>query len=144
MRDPRFGKEYVDVHLWLRAQYGKADHCENQCGSASTRFEWAKLPGKPYARDRANFKMLCKSCHARMDQTKEVALKMSLAQTKRADYLEYCIRGHRRTEENTRWRKRSHIISPVCKDCQSILWQLWKPKRRNNLNGRLAVTEGVE
>lgn len=68
MRWPNEPQNYSYIHQWLGRTYGKADHCENpKCESTSTRFEWAKLTDKPYARKRENFWQLCKKCHVVYD-----------------------------------------------------------------------------
>lgn len=88
--------EYTLIHMWLKQQFGRANKCE-LCGRTevpvgkAVYFHWAKLKGKPYARERNNFWMLCFKCHKRYDVTEE--------------YREYCrqrMLGTQRSEETKR------------------------------------------
>ena len=60
--------EYTYTHYWLYETFGKADHCENDETHKTKRFEWANLSHK-YLRERKDWKMLCVSCHRKMDVT---------------------------------------------------------------------------
>jgi hypothetical protein len=62
---------YWGIHDWLYTNYGSADKCENKncLGTASNKFQWAKLHSKPYERRRENFIMLCIRCHVLYDET---------------------------------------------------------------------------
>ncbi len=61
-------KEYVNIHLWLRKEYGKANKCEMEsCDEKSKRFSWALKRGKKYEKKRNNFIQLCHSCHKKYD-----------------------------------------------------------------------------
>lgn len=63
-----YDKNYNDSHKWLRTQYGKATHCENQkCPKTCNTFHWALIHGKPHAKNRANYKQLCVRCHFEYD-----------------------------------------------------------------------------
>lgn len=63
---------YYAKHIWLKTNYGKADHCENEeCSytppvSAKRRFSWANISGK-YRRDIKDYVQLCYSCHKKWD-----------------------------------------------------------------------------
>lgn len=76
-------KEYANIHMWLRNNYGSADRCENRDCSLrnSKRYEWALLKGKEYKRDRSHFHMLCPSCHRKYDITEETRAKMRKSQS---------------------------------------------------------------
>ena len=59
---------YHSIHHWLNKTYGKATLCENKdCLKKANRFEWALRKGFKYERNRDNFIMMCRSCHAKMD-----------------------------------------------------------------------------
>lgn len=66
------------IHGWLKFIYGKANKCESKkCNHKSKHYVWAKLKNKEYDFKRANFWMLCASCHRLYDMTDEIRLKMS-------------------------------------------------------------------
>lgn len=67
-------QEYREVHLWLKAMYGKADRCESEkCmsveryGDTGMSFHWALRADKEYEKKRENFFMLCPLCHRHYD-----------------------------------------------------------------------------
>lgn len=61
--------EYVEIHFWLRKNFGNANKCENpECKNKSQHYEWALLKGKKYEFNRDNFMQLCKSCHSYYDR----------------------------------------------------------------------------
>jgi len=71
--------EYYKIHNWLAKNYGRASICENpdcKCKSIK-RYEWAKLKGKDYEKNRDNFIMLCCSCHRKYDYTQGAKDKIS-------------------------------------------------------------------
>lgn len=85
---------YVAKHIWLTTHYEKGDVCE-ECGTTSaSRLEWANISGK-YLRDRSDYKVLCPSCHRKMD------LKST-----------HCKNGHEYTPETT------YITRQGWKDCR--------------------------
>ena len=71
---------YHAIHQWLRANFGRADTCENKkCvyprknrGNktihAPSGYEWALKHGMLYTHTRENFIRLCASCHKKYDQ----------------------------------------------------------------------------
>ena len=63
---------YQGIHRWLRITYGKAYKCENNnCNYKNPKmFEWANISGI-YKRDRSHYKMLCSSCHKKLDYTEQ-------------------------------------------------------------------------
>jgi len=64
--------QYALVHNWLRRKYGAASKCDNQdCPKKSVGFHYALIKGKEYKKDRSNFMMLCRSCHAKYDWDSE-------------------------------------------------------------------------
>lgn len=63
---------YVAIHIWLKTNYGKADHCDFDTNHESKWFEWALLKGKQYSHNRDNFIQLCISCHRKYDAKKEL------------------------------------------------------------------------
>lgn len=63
---------YGSIHRWIRKYYGKANRCDNYPNCIwknPHHYEWANLSGK-YNKDRNDWKMLCVSCHVRMDRAK--------------------------------------------------------------------------
>lgn len=62
--------EYRSIHSWIQRHYGKAFLCENECGTTTTKFQYALLHGKEHSRDRSNYKMLCSKCHHSYDELK--------------------------------------------------------------------------
>jgi len=69
---------YHRIHNWLNYYYGKADKCENiHCPKKTDYFTYALIKGKKYEKKRSNFIMLCRSCHAIYDLTKEGMKKKS-------------------------------------------------------------------
>lgn len=56
------------IHMWLRRTFGKAIKCENfECKKKSKNFQWSLKKQKKYIKQRNNFWMLCRSCHAKYD-----------------------------------------------------------------------------
>lgn len=58
---------YTGIHMWVYRQWGKAIYCENDLSHIAKRFEWANISGQ-YKRERSDWKMLCKPCHAKFDK----------------------------------------------------------------------------
>ena len=70
--------EYRAIHVWLRDNYGKATKCEELlCLRESTNYEWSLLKGRKYERNRGNYVMKCRQCHAIYDVTEETGRKVS-------------------------------------------------------------------
>jgi hypothetical protein len=62
------------IHRWLNNWYGRAYKCESakhDYDKPVKKFDYALIHGKPYAKERKNFKMLCRSCHLKYDFTDE-------------------------------------------------------------------------
>jgi len=60
------------IHRWLNRWYGRANKCENNKHDNSKpvkKFDYALIKGKPYAKNRKHFKMLCRACHIKYDWT---------------------------------------------------------------------------
>jgi len=73
---------YSSLHQWLVANFGKACRCENpKCEKRSNFFEWAKIKGKPYKRERKYFWQLCCVCHHKYDDKVKKMLKTKLCRT---------------------------------------------------------------
>ncbi len=78
---------YVAKHIWLTKHYSKGNSCE-ECGTTeASRLEWANISGE-YLRVRSDYRVLCPSCHRKMDLD-----------------TTHCKNGHERTEANTKYRK---------------------------------------
>ena len=55
-------------HAWIKARYGKADHCDNpNCAGKSKIYQWSNISGL-YKRERSDWQQLCKSCHCLFDK----------------------------------------------------------------------------
>lgn len=79
---------YSGIHIWLKDNYGKASQCQNiNCKSVSKNYDWAKLRGVEYKRNRSNFIQLCKSCHRKYDvnETYEIDIRDLLVEANRVD-----------------------------------------------------------
>lgn len=64
-------RNYVNVHCWLKNNYGKATKCEH-CGRTDrNRYEWALKRECEYVKDVNCFLQLCRHCHKRYDLTEE-------------------------------------------------------------------------
>jgi hypothetical protein len=58
------------VHMWLNKHYAKTA-CE-ECGSGG-RLDWAyRHANGEWSRDRADYRVLCPSCHQRFDRDKDL------------------------------------------------------------------------
>lgn len=87
---------YVAIHLWLTKHYYKGDHCEH-CGTTTfSRLEWSNISGK-YHRDRADWQVLCPSCHRKFDGSN------------------MCKNGHLYTQDNTYINCRGHRECRICR-----------------------------
>jgi len=68
MSIPR-GGGYFAIHVWLKSNYGKADHCESEnCPGSCEKFEWALKKGKKHSHNKSYYLQLCKSCHMKYDE----------------------------------------------------------------------------
>lgn len=68
-------KEYVQIHYWLRKNFGRAEICDNEdCPKKSKIFDWALKTGFKYEKKRENFRCLCRSCHVKYDWSEEANL----------------------------------------------------------------------
>ena len=103
--------KYSSKHSWIRKEFGNAYRCENKdCRSKDQKiFDWANISGK-YLRKIKDFKMLCRSCHIKLDRSKK------------------CLNGHLRTEKNTYFYANGHRR---CRTCQNIV-----QNKLRRLNGR--------
>jgi len=88
--------KYQAIHTWLRTRYGNANKCENiDCKNKSKEYQWALIKGKLYKRRRNHFIMLCRSCHRKMDITKETRKKISIGLTKYIGCsIKNCLNSH--------------------------------------------------
>ncbi|MBK7381687.1 MAG: hypothetical protein IPJ03_22365 [Ignavibacteriales bacterium] len=74
---------YGKIHLWIEKNWEKPDHCEH-CNK-KRKLDWANI-SKEYKRsDRNDWIALCRSCHVKMDWTKERSERMSDQQKKYAN-----------------------------------------------------------
>jgi len=76
-------RHYLDVHLWISKNYGKATKCEmdNCCYKNPKRFEWALIKGRKLENNISNFWQLCPSCHRKYDYTEERKIKFAISRT---------------------------------------------------------------
>jgi hypothetical protein len=72
---------YVAMHLYLLAHFPKSRICE-ECGKPASRTEFALIHGRPYSRNREDYRELCHPCHNRYDHGGErcYAAKLTWAQ----------------------------------------------------------------
>lgn len=68
MKQPT-NSEYVIIHRWLRESFGSANKCELCMQKDSKVYDWALKKGFEYEKKRDNFMQLCRSCHAKYDET---------------------------------------------------------------------------
>ena len=67
-RDKEWFRNYINVHCWLRYNYGPAMECENpDCKGRGIKFYWGKLRDKEYEKKVSNFVQLCNNCHVLYD-----------------------------------------------------------------------------
>lgn len=85
----------ANVHYHLHKQYGNAPLCIWGDHRAK-RYEWANVT-ENYTSDLENYLPMCPSCHRKFDETDERRRKLS-----EANMTTHCLRGHERSEENTR------------------------------------------
>jgi hypothetical protein len=100
---------YSGIHAWVKRTWGKANHCE-LCGKVNLRgrkVHWANKDHQ-YSRERSDWFMACRSCHAEHDKTKNGVI----FSTKGA-LVTHCPQGHEYTQENTNVYKGSRS----CKTC---------------------------
>lgn len=71
---------YQAIHRWLYKKHGKADRCDNpRCSGKSTCYQWSNKTGK-YLRVRADWQMLCRSCHSKYDADRTGGITRPLTQ----------------------------------------------------------------
>lgn len=63
---PISDSEYTLVHLWMKQNYGKPQHCESCLTTEKRMYHWANISGT-YKRDREDWLRLCVPCHKRHD-----------------------------------------------------------------------------
>ncbi len=107
---------YSELHKWLRANWGKAFHCEGiDCLGKSQKYEWALRKGCRYEKSRNCFMQLCKRCHAKMDVTDETRAKISVINKGRVRTdafkrnLSLSRKGHVVTQISREKSRRSHL-----------------------------------
>lgn len=102
---------YNGLHDWIIRHYGNANKCEDPlCAKVTKFYEWANISGK-YRRDRADFKMLCRSCHRILDKRKP-----------------FCANGHEFTPENTRIGKVGR--RRFCRTCDRNNYHRYRSRTR--------------
>lgn len=100
---------YSGIHAWVRRNWGKAFRCDI-CGKenlSGRSVHWANKDHK-YSRDRSDWMMACRPCHADYDQKHN---EVSFANNRR--FVTHCPKGHEYTTENTRIFKGQR----GCKQC---------------------------
>lgn len=108
---------YVAKHMWLTKHYDKGDTCE-RCGTTNaSRLEWANISGE-YLRNREDYKVLCPSCHRKMDLKSD-----------------YCKNGHKYTIETI------YITKQGWRDCRECRRE---SQRRYNEKMKKRKVEAIE
>ncbi len=92
---------YFGIYEWLVTNFGKADHCEFDSSHTERFYEWCNISGR-YIRDRNQFKMLCRSCHRKLDKGN------------------FCKNGHKFTPENTWIRSNGWRMCRICVRARQI------------------------
>lgn len=111
--------EYQGIHYWLRINFGKANKCENkECLGKSQIFNWALKHNHIYEKKRKNFEMLCRSCHAKSDTTKETRIKVSKAQKGKSE--RDVFRVNKNCLECGKLVKNVFKATKYCKECSII------------------------
>ena len=125
--------EYAQIHYWLKVNFGLAKMCENpKCPKTSKVFNWAKIRGKDYAKNRKNFKQLCRICHSKYDFTEEMREKCrnNTNRQKRT-----CIEGHLLDGENMIIYKSNRIggSQRKCVACAKERNRRWRAKNKASI-----------
>ena len=60
---------YSGIHKWLVEKYGNPKICEKCKSTNKQKYDWANISGL-YKRERDDFIGLCRSCHAKIDKSK--------------------------------------------------------------------------
>ena len=113
--------EYINLHNWIRYNYGKATHCEGKnCSKIYKKFQWSLKKGKKYEKNIKNFSQLCKSCHSKLDITdkhREIARKLLTGQEyswkgkiEQYDLMGKYIRTHKNIVEASKYIKRTPAV----------------------------------
>lgn len=122
------------IHHWLYRKYGKPQICENPKCTNTSKTEYCLIAGKKYARNRKNFRNLCKSCHRKYDymsgllenqrkacgrigkmtgnKNGKVRCKFSIKDIK--DIRKYCQRGHQQKYIAAYYKVDPSTISLIC------------------------------
>lgn len=106
--------KYPQKHAWIRKHWGSANKCESlDCKGKSNTFDWANLSGE-YLRIREDWKMLCRSCHAKLDGHC-------------FQFKNKCKRGHDIND--------NPYIAPdgqrECRKCKKLRARKWHLKKKN-------------
>ena len=65
-------RKYNAIHMWIRSNYGSANHCSNpDCKKTSENYQWALIPGLEHDHNIDNYEQLCVPCHRQQDITPE-------------------------------------------------------------------------
>lgn len=106
-------KNYNSIHIWLRKNHGKANHCESKnCSGENKVFDWAKLPKVEYGYKRDNFIQLCRVCHRKMDWINNGITNQNTKKNQ-------CLKGHKFNRENTyfHFNKNTKSYARHCREC---------------------------
>ncbi len=66
---------YYALHIWMKKHFGRANKCRNRnkqilnfkCSGISNNFQWARIKGHRYSRNKKDYYQLCISCHSKYD-----------------------------------------------------------------------------
>lgn len=105
-------KLYHHIHYWLKSNYIKPVNCEG-CGVRDRVLDWANISGS-YPKIREDYKVLCRSCHRRMDYGTQT----------------HCKYGHL-LDGNTYTNYRTG--GKMCKSCIKASTKRWRNTKKGHL-----------
>jgi hypothetical protein len=119
---------YSGIHAWVKRNWGKADRCE-LCGKsalAGCKVHWASKDHK-YSRNRKDWMMACRPCHAAYDQEHngvDFGSRLRRAKT-------HCPQGHEYTPENTK----TYTSGRQCVACKQERAKARRLRKKSNAQG---------
>lgn len=120
--------KYINIHLWLKRKYGKANHC-SFCSKPAKRFDWALKKGFKYDYDVNSFIQLCPSCHINYDMTEKRRNNCSRAQKGNTHLLNFVF-----TEESKYKMRISHLGKKLSDEVREKMSMASKGKKKSKLH----------